>query len=213
MRTLLKALHTHLVFGRRVQRLAELLGEMIPPGARVLDVGCGDGQISAQLARSRSDISIVGIEVLLRPERHIAVQEFDGTTIPFEGSTFDVVMFVDVLHHTTEPAVLLAEAARVTSKYVLLKDHFRSGLLAGLTLRLMDWFGNAHHGVALPYTYLSEVEWNRTYHRVGLKIAEFTRELNLYLAPLNLIFGRQMHFLALLEKTDPTDTVSSRPPR
>jgi SAM-dependent methyltransferase len=55
-------------------------------------------------------VSIAGIDVLLRPERQIEVTEFDGTTIPFADSSFDVVMFVDVLHHTNNPDVLLAEA-------------------------------------------------------------------------------------------------------
>ena len=81
---------------------------------------------------------------------------FDGKTIPFEDNSFDLVMFVDVLHHAEDPASLLAEAARVSRKYLLLKDHVRTGLVGKWTLRLMDWFGNAQHNVVLPYNYLSE---------------------------------------------------------
>ena len=200
MQGLLNTLHTKLVFGRRVRRLAELLGQTIPEGSRVLDVGCGDGQISAQIARSRENVSIIGIDVLLRPERHIPVTQFDGSTIPFADATFDVVMFVDVLHHTKDPAALLRDAARVTRKYILLKDHFRTGFLGGFTLRLMDWFGNVHHGVVLTYNYLSETEWTQTYRSIGLRPVSLTRELKLYPNPANLIFGRGLHFIALLEK-------------
>src|SRR5438105_12297067 len=99
MQSWLNTLHTRLVFQRRVRRLAKALSEMIPPGARVLDVGCGDGQLSAQIATLGDEVSVVGIDVLLRPERHIEVTQFDGTTIPFADSSFDLVMFVDVLHH------------------------------------------------------------------------------------------------------------------
>ena len=70
-------------------------------------------------------------------------------------ASFDVVMFVDVLHHTDDPLLLLQEAQRV-GKIILVKDHFRKGFLAGPTLRFMDWVGNAHHGVVLPYNDLVE---------------------------------------------------------
>lgn len=200
MSGLIDAVHTSLVFGRRVRVLSEALGQMIPPGSTLLDVGCGDGQISAQVATSASNVSVVGIDVLLRPHCHIPVTQFDGSHIPFPDSSFDVVMFVDVLHHTKDPAVLLAEARRVTRKYILLKDHFRTGPIGNLTLRLMDWFGNAHHKVVLPYNYMSESEWDATYRGCGLKVFQLRRTLGLYPFPANFAFGRGLHFIALLEK-------------
>ena len=200
MRNLVDTLHTTLVFGRRVRTLAAALASMVPPGSEVLDVGCGDGQISAQLTKSGRDISVRGIDVLLRPNSHIPVTQFDGSKIPFPDASFDLVMFVDVLHHTQDPVALLAEARRVTRRYILLKDHFRTGAIGNLTLRLMDWFGNAHHGVVLPYNYLSESEWTQTYKNVGLDLVQLRRELGLYPFPADLLFGRGLHFLALLEK-------------
>jgi hypothetical protein len=67
-------------------------------------------------------------------------------------------------------------------------------------LRLMDWFGNAHHGVVLPYNYLSEATWSKTYERVGLRVVQETRKLDLYPFPANLLFDRGLHFISLLEK-------------
>jgi ubiquinone/menaquinone biosynthesis C-methylase UbiE len=200
MSSLHHALHTKLVFGRRVRKLAAALGAMIGDGLRVLDVGCGDGQISAQIERSHENVSVIGIDVLLRPERHISVTQFDGSIIPFQDASFDVVMFVDVLHHAEDPVGLLTEAARVSKKYILLKDHVRTGFLGAYTLRLMDWFGNAHHGVVLPYNYLSETEWNQAYETVGLRPVRVTRRLDLYPKPADLLFERKLHFVALLEK-------------
>jgi ubiquinone/menaquinone biosynthesis C-methylase UbiE len=200
MPQLLDTFHTRFVFGRRVRILAEQLSRKIPTGARVLDVGCGDGQISARIMELRGDVSVTGIDVMLRPERHIPVAQFDGTTIPFEASSFDVVMFVDVLHHTSNPAALLEEAARVSKKYILLKDHLRSGILGGLILRFMDWVGNAHHGVVLPYNYLAESEWQRIYEALALRQVSVETELRLYPQPADLVFGRNLHFIALLEK-------------
>ncbi len=192
-------LHTRLVFGRRVRELSKELTEIIPPGSNVLDVGSGDGTISARIAGSGKDISVVGIDVLLRPTSAIPVTQFDGLNIPFEDDSFDAVMFIDVLHHTTAPPALLAEAKRVSRKYVLIKDHFRDGILAGPSLRMMDWFGNAHHGVVLPYNYLSEKEWAEVYRGIPLQLLELKKKLNLYPFPTSLIFGRGLHFIALLE--------------
>ncbi|MGC2821478.1 MAG: class I SAM-dependent methyltransferase, partial [Candidatus Sulfotelmatobacter sp.] len=144
-------LHEKLVFNRRVEILAGWFAQLAPRSARVLDVGCGDGLIAAALQSRRTDLVITGIDVLARSHTHIPVDMFDGANIPFDDRSFDVVLFSDVLHHTSDPAILLREARRVTSQSVLIKDHNRNGLLAGPRLRLMDWVGNARFGVALPY--------------------------------------------------------------
>jgi hypothetical protein len=65
----------------------------------------------------------------------------------------------------------------------------------------MDWFGNAHHNVVLPYNYLSENEWKSTYEAAGLEVVQLRRDLALYPFPANLVFGRGLHFIALLKKT------------
>jgi ubiquinone/menaquinone biosynthesis C-methylase UbiE len=200
MSGLINTIHNRLVFGRRVRVLTEALAEVIPSGSKVLDIGCGDGRISAQVAERGEGVSVAGIDVLLRPHCHIPVTQFDGSHIPFPDASFDVVMFVDVLHHTNDPVALLSEAQRVTRKYVVLKDHFRTGSIGNLTLRAMDWFGNAHHNVVLPYNYLSEPEWDEAYKLSGLTLLQLRRKLDLYPFPASLVFGRGLHFVALLEK-------------
>jgi hypothetical protein len=67
----------------------------------------------------------------------------------------------------------------------------------------MDWVGNRPHGVVLPYNYLSEKEWQKLYADAGLKEARVERSIPLYPAPFSWIFGRKLHFIALLKKRDP----------
>ena len=164
----------------------------------MLDVGCGDGQIDTMIMRQRPDLSIEGIDVLQRPGASITVRHFDGVRIPYENASVDVVMFVDVLHHTADPASLLAEACRVARKAIVMKDHLLEGPLAGPTLRGMDWFGNAAHGVALPYNYWTRSQWQAAFSRFRLQMEVFDTKLGLYPFPASLLFGRQLHFVTCL---------------
>jgi len=192
------AVHTNLVFGRRVRILASQLANLLPENATVLDVGCGDGTLDSLILRSRPDLSINGIDILVRPQTHIPVVPFDGTTIPYPDGAFDVVMFVDVLHHTDDPMVLLREAKRVARRAVVLKDHTKDGFLAGSTLRFMDWVGNRHHGVVLPYNYWTLRQWKQAMAELGLVAAIWNADVGLYPWPANHFFDRALHFVAKL---------------
>jgi SAM-dependent methyltransferase len=194
------SLHQRLVAQRRVQVLAKHVASLIPAGARVLDVGCGDGILDCLVSEHRPDVSIQGIEVLVRPTTRVPVRKFDGFHIPYPDASFDAVMLIDVLHHTIDPFVILREARRVAHT-ILIKDHFRDGLLADATLRFMDWFGNARHGVALPYNYWSKAQWEAAFTRMHLQVHELKAHLGLYPPPASWIFERRLHFVARLRQT------------
>jgi SAM-dependent methyltransferase len=195
---ILGRLHGGSIYPRRVERLSAALAPSFALRARVLDVGSGDGHIASRIAHRRPDIDIQGIDVLARPKSAIPVKLFDGTTIPFADGSFDSVMFVDVLHHTDDPAVLLREARRVARGTVVIKDHLREGFAADATLRLMDWVGNARHGVRLPYNYWSRAQWIAAWTREGLAVESMREALDLYPWPLSSAFDRSLHFVAVL---------------
>jgi SAM-dependent methyltransferase len=198
--SLLGRLHGLVVVSRRARVLSSVLAEYLSPRANVLDVGCGDGLISRLIQRSRPDISIRGIDVVPRPQTYIQVDLFDGKQIPFPDSAFDAVVLVDVLHHTTDPTVLLKECSRVSRGSILIKDNVVRGVLARPTLRLMDWVGNAPHGVPLPYNYLTTSQWRVLFGAVGLRVAARRTRLRLYPPPFTWVFDRSLHFVALLER-------------
>lgn len=197
--TAVGTLHSHLVFQRRTRVLADALAQALPSGAMtVLDVGCGDGSIAYLVQQQRPGMAITGVDVLIRPDTRIPVKQFDGVHLPFENKSFDIVMFVDVLHHTDDPGVLLREAKRVAAHAIVLKDHTRNTAIAGSILRFMDWVGNAHHGVALPYNYWSIEQWRDSFEAIGLVPQSWRDRLGLYPFPASLVFEHGLHFVTRL---------------
>jgi SAM-dependent methyltransferase len=193
------ALHGRLIFGRRVQALADNIAELIPAGvSTLLDVGCGDGTLAGAIAKRRPALGIVGVEVHARPHTAIPVTEFDGRRLPFADASFDVVMLVDVLHHAEDPGILIAEARRVAGRAVIIKDHLTDAWLSHARLRLMDWVGNIGHGVPLRYAYWSRREWSDAFRTVGLLEVDRRENLGLYGPMLRLLFERRLHFVSCL---------------
>lgn len=201
MTTLLKVLgstHGALVHSRRVRVLAREIAGLIPPGSRVLDVGCGDGTLARLVASGCQGVEIGGFEIAPRDQTVIPVTPFDGVRLPVEDASADIVMFVDVLHHTDDPMILLREAVRVARLAIIIKDHRMSRPDASLMLRFMDWVGNRPHGVRLPYNYWPERRWRETWAELGLDVESYRTQIGIYPWPADLVFGAGLHFVAKL---------------
>jgi SAM-dependent methyltransferase len=196
--SLLDAIHGGYVHRHRVKVLRGQLSAMIPHQSIVLDLGCGDGLLARALLDSRLDLSVRGMDVMPRSESLIPVEFFNGHRIPLADDSVDIVMIVDVLHHTKDPLVLLAEAARVAKRSVLLKDHLCQGIFAASTLRFMDWIGNCRHGVSLPYNYLTREQWLAAFRSAQLTVDLWDGHLGLYPIPARWWFDRSLHFIARL---------------
>jgi 2-polyprenyl-3-methyl-5-hydroxy-6-metoxy-1,4-benzoquinol methylase len=104
-------------------RLAFLL-ERVPAGARVLDVGCGEGWFTAALARAGREV--VGIDVAQEPlrrarerEEGLGAERLDLRLVPAEGpwplqdASFDAVWGGEVMEHVADTSGWLSEVRRV----------------------------------------------------------------------------------------------------
>src|SRR3954452_12768366 len=102
--------------GRRAVLNAVLAGIALPPGAGILDAGCGSGRTLDELARlGRAR----GIELNPRGAqaaraRGHDVQEAPVEAIPHADGSFELVTCLDVIEHTDHDVTALAELARVT---------------------------------------------------------------------------------------------------
>ena len=86
-------------------------------GVRVLEVGCGTGKWIAELAASGCDVAGLdpSEEMLARAREVVAGDLRVGTAerLPWDASTFDAVVWVNALHHFSEPVAAIQEAFRV----------------------------------------------------------------------------------------------------
>jgi len=95
------------------------LAQLVPKGARVLDLGCGDGAMLAHLQATRScsgyGVEIDDANVLACVKRGVNVIQLnlDEGLAMFDDASFDVVLQIDTLQHLRNAEVMLRETARV----------------------------------------------------------------------------------------------------
>lgn len=91
-----------------------------PRGARVLEVGCGTGVITALIATLPTVAHAIGIDpsagLIGRARRyapHLTFEVGDGQALPYDDEIFDGVVFATTLCHVPDSEAALAEARRV----------------------------------------------------------------------------------------------------
>lgn len=97
----------------------DTIARLVPEGAHVLDLGCGDGALLEKLVRQRRctgyGIEIDDANVLACVQRGVNVLQLnlhEGLRA-FQDQSFDVVLQIDTLQHLRNAEVMLRETARV----------------------------------------------------------------------------------------------------
>ncbi|MDR1513433.1 MAG: methyltransferase domain-containing protein [Propionibacteriaceae bacterium] len=117
---------------RTAANSADHLLPYLKPGQSLLDVGCGEGWITRDLARLVHPGRVVGVDA---SEEAIAQAEAGGDIpdnlsfavadlfeLPFPDASFDVAHIHQVLHHVADPVGGLRSVARVTRPGGIISD-------------------------------------------------------------------------------------------
>ena len=130
--------------------------------AKIADVGCGSGEITARLAAQHLDAEIVGVDILdsvitHARERHralaprVSFEQGDAFALRFADDTFDVVLCRHMTQAVPHPERVLAELKRITKPggwlHVLSEDYGMMHMTAGALDPDRLW----HEG-AIPFT-------------------------------------------------------------
>ncbi len=108
----------------------EYVTQWVPQGARVLDLGCNDGELLAWL-RDHKGCTVLGVDredaaVLATMRRGVDViqQDLESGLSLFEDNAFDVVLQLETLQQMRRVEPILAEIARVGREAIVSFPNF-----------------------------------------------------------------------------------------
>jgi homoserine O-acetyltransferase len=136
-----------------------LIATLVKPGARVLDLGCGDGRLLARLKQERAVTRALGIDIDLA---HIAQALAKGLDVfqcdidlgldMIPDRTYDYVILSQTLQVVRKPRLVLQEMMRVATSGIVIIPNFAHWL----NRVSLGFAGRMPKSPALPY------EWYET---------------------------------------------------
>jgi ubiquinone/menaquinone biosynthesis C-methylase UbiE len=141
----------------RAEKVFEQIEDYIPKFGRIIDVGCGDGQVT-QLIRNTCNSNIDGFEVSTyrNPNVNFFIRTFDGRKLPVGDSAYAAAVVTDVLHDASENELLIAELRRIVRP--------------GGRLIVIETTPRTSAQIDLDRTFIQNYVYNRLFHDADLSV-------------------------------------------
>jgi ubiquinone/menaquinone biosynthesis C-methylase UbiE len=152
----------------RAYDMALEIARVIPRGAQVLDVGCGNGYIAHHLS-AMFGTNVVGIDVTDATEAPIDYRQYDGVHFPLPTYSVDAVLLCYVLHHAQDVRAVLREMKRV------LRADAVAVIYEDIPTTLWDRFICWTHDLQWrkrtgACTFRTESEWQKVFEAAGFQV-------------------------------------------
>src|SRR5207245_1520383 len=111
--------------GGELRQDLRLIAEMVEPGARVLDIGCGDGALLAYLARHRMvggrgiELSQSGVNACVGHGLSVIQGDADRDLEAYPTAAFDVVILSQTLQATRQPRKVVEALVRIGRRAIV----------------------------------------------------------------------------------------------
>jgi len=169
----------------RAELFTSLFEKELPTHSTILDIGGRWGFYSGPLEK-RGHRPLV-LDVVRPGFQKAPVVIYDGSEMPFADKSFDVSIFVTVLHHIRDQASVLQEARRVTRKRILIVEDLYHHPVGRIWTILRDrilnfeWFGH-------PCGFRTQGEWESFFKSQGLQV-QGCRKVYTWLCGLRILNG------------------------
>lgn len=151
----------------RAKDLAGMVSLYLKKDELILDIGPASCTVTEALIDQGLRVFPLDVENFSIVDKVLPTL-YDGDRMPFRDNQFDTSLILFVLHHTPDPAKVLAEAKRVSKKIIILEDIVTSPAHKSLTAALDSLINLEFYDQ--PHTNKSDKEWRAVFENLGLKL-------------------------------------------
>ncbi|RFC62380.1 methionine biosynthesis protein MetW [Fulvimarina endophytica] len=133
----------------------DIIADLVKPGSRVLDVGCGDGSLLQLLERRRGvdgrgvEISQAGVNDCVARGLSVIQGDADRDLVHYPDQSFDYVILSQTIQATRNPKAVLSELLRIGHRAIVSFPNF-----GHLSIRSsLMFFGRMPQTKNLPHTW------------------------------------------------------------